>query len=251
MNILIIEDENKTAQLLKEMIEEHADYLVVNTCQSISGAVTYLKKNQEKLDLLFMDIQLSDGESFEIFNHIEVTKPVIFCTAFDEFMLKAFKNKGIDYILKPFKQGDVDTALEKVNFIKHNFTKNIAPKLDIISKSLTYQTSFIVQQKEKMIPLSVGDIAFIFIEFEIVYALTFDNKKSAIFKTLDEIENLLNPTKFFRINRQMVVNRTAIKNIVPYFNRKLIVNLSVSNKEKAIVSRLKVSPFKVWLEKPE
>lgn len=251
MNILIIEDENKTAQLLKEMIEEHADYLVVNTCQSISGAVTYLKKNQEKLDLLFMDIQLSDGESFEIFNKIEITKPVIFCTAFDDFMLKAFKNKGIDYILKPFKQKDVDAALGKVNFIKHNFTPNIASKLDTISKSTTYQTSFIVQHKEKMIPLAVEEIAFVFIESEIVYALTFDNKRSAIFKTLDEIENLLNPTNFFRINRQMIVNRNAIKDIVPYFNRKLIVNLSVSNKDRVIVSRLKVSPFKIWLEKPE
>jgi response regulator of citrate/malate metabolism len=118
MNVLIIEDENKTAQLLKEMIENHNDYLVVNICQSITSSVAYLKINQEKLDLIFMDIQLSDGESFEIFNLIEITKPVIFCTAFDDFMLKAFKNKGIDYILKPFQQKDIDVALNKLISLK-------------------------------------------------------------------------------------------------------------------------------------
>ncbi len=251
MNVLIIEDENKTAQLLKEMIENHNDYLVVNICQSITSSVAYLKKNQEKLDLLFMDIQLSDGESFEIFNLIEVTKPVIFCTAFDDFMLKAFKNKGIDYILKPFQQKDVDAALKKVDFIKNTFTPSITARLKEIQKSPTFQTSFIVQQKEKMIPLSVTSIAFIFIEYDIVYALTFDNIKSAIFKSLDEIETAINPQDFFRINRQMIVHRNAVKDIVPYFNRKIIVNLTINNKDKAIVSRLKVTPFKDWLEKPE
>jgi two-component system, LytTR family, response regulator LytT len=251
MNVLVIEDENKTAQLLKEMIENHTDYLVVNICQSITSSVSYLKKNQEKLDLIFMDIQLSDGESFEIFNLIDVTKPVIFCTAFNDYLLNAFKNKGIDYILKPFQQKDVDTALNKVDFIKTAFTANIGTKLKEIQKKPTFQTSFIVQQKEKMIPLSVVSIAHIFIECEVVYALTFDNQKSAIFKSLDEIESVLNPQVFFRINRQMIVNRNAIRDIVPYFNRKVIVNLTVKNNDKAIVSRLKVSPFKTWLEKPE
>jgi DNA-binding LytR/AlgR family response regulator len=108
-----------------------------------------------------------------------------------------------------------------------------------------------VQQKEKMIPLSVASIAFVFIEYDIVYALTFDNVKSAIFKSLDEIENAINTQDYFRINRQMIVHRNAVKNIVPYFNRKVIVNLTIINKDKAIVSRLKVSPFKNWLEKPE
>lgn len=251
MNVLVIEDENKTAQLLKEMIENHADYLVVNICQSITSSVSYLKKNQEKLDLIFMDIQLSDGESFEIFNLIEVKRPVIFCTAFNDYLLKAFKNKGIYYILKPFQQKDVDAALSKVDFIKNVFTPNMDIKLKEIQQKPIFQTSFIVQQKEKMIPLSVASIAHIFIEYDVVYALTFDNEKSAIFKSLDEIESVLNPQDFFRINRQMIVNRNAIKNIIPYFNRKVIVNLTVKNQDKAIVSRLKVSPFKTWLEKPE
>ena len=125
MNILVIEDESKTAYLLKEMIENNADYLVVQICQSIKSSVSYLKKNQQKLDLIFMDVQLSDGESFEIFDLIDVKKPVIFCTAFDSYLLKAFKNKGVDYILKPFQQKDVELALNKVNFIKSALGTNI------------------------------------------------------------------------------------------------------------------------------
>lgn len=251
MNVLVIEDENKTAQLLKEMIENHTDYLVVNICQSIANSVLYLKKNQKKLDLIFMDIQLSDGESLEIFNLIEVEKPVIFCTAFNDYLLKAFKNRGIYYILKPFLQKDVDDALSKVDFIKSAFTRNIDTKLKEIQQKPAFHTSFIVQLKGKMIPLAVDLIAHIFIEYDVVYALTFDNKKSPIFKSLDEIESIINSKDFFRINRQMIVNRNAIKDIVPYFNRKVIVNLTVQNKNKAIVSRLKVSPFKNWLEKAE
>lgn len=249
MNVLIIEDENKTATLLKEKIENLDNYLVVNICQGISDSIEYLKKHQEKLDLIFMDIQLSDGESFEIFKLIEVIKPVIFCTAFDEFLLDAFKNNGIDYILKPFQQEDINKAILKIELIKKNFNSSIN-FFNSSQKALTYQKSFIVQQREKMIPLNVENIALIYIENDIVYALASNNSKSALFKTLDEVENLLNPSSYFRINRQMIVNREAITSIEPYFNRRVIVSLNVNNEKKAVVSRLKVTPFKNWLEKP-
>lgn len=251
MNILIIEDENKTAALLKKMIEEHDNCLVVNTCQSISNSVKYLQKNQAKLDLIFMDIQLADGESFEIFQQIEVNKPVIFCTAFNDFMLKAFKSNGIDYILKPFQQKDIDAAIHKVDIIKSSFQSipQIFPQ-ETPSKK-TFQNSFIVRFREKMIPILVEDIAFIYLENETPHVYTFHGEQSAIFKTMDEIESAIDPNQFFRINRQMIVNRKAIKDIEPYFNRKVIVNLTIAAKDKLIVSRLKVSPFKEWIEKPE
>ncbi|MCV6630216.1 MAG: LytTR family DNA-binding domain-containing protein [Flavobacteriaceae bacterium] len=251
MNVLIIEDENKTAQLLKELIENHADYLVVNITQSISSSVDYLEKHQSKLDLIFMDIQLADGESFEIFNLIKITKPVVFCTAFNDYFLKAFKNNGIDYILKPFRQKDLDAALQKIAVMKTAFSSNMTAKLQNIQQTKIYQTSFIVQQKEKMVPIAVDLIALIFIELDVVYAITFGNEKVAIFKTLDDIEKNINPKNFFRINRQMLVNRNAVRDIEPYFNRKVVANLIVNNRNKAIVSRLKVTPFKNWLEKPE
>jgi two-component system, LytTR family, response regulator LytT len=250
MNILIIEDENKTAELLKEFIEENEHCLVVNICQSIENTVKYLTKNQSKLDLIFMDIQLADGESFEIFNQIEVTKPVVFCTAFDKYMLKAFKNNGIGYILKPFQQKDIDIAISKVALIKSSFSNigNLVQETNPTQKS--YQNSFIVRFREKMIPLAVEDIALFQLENEVVYAYEFNGKRSAIFKTINEIENAIDPKIYFRINRQMIINRKAIKNIEPFFNRKIIVNLTVLVKNKPIVSRLKVTPFKKWIENP-
>ena len=250
MNILIIEDENKTASLLKEMIEEQEHCLVVNICQSISSSVQYLNKNQEKIDLIFMDILLADGESFEIFKQTNVTKPVIFCTAYNSYMLKAFKNNGIDYILKPFQQKDINDALEKLNVIKISLSK-INDLLDARqTKSKTYQQAFIVEFREKMIPILVSDIAFFMLKNENVYALQFNGEKVAISKSLDEIELLIDPNTFFRVNRQMIVNRIAIKDIEPFFSRKVIINLRIDISEKIIVSRLKVSDFKKWIENP-
>jgi DNA-binding LytR/AlgR family response regulator len=242
MNILIVEDESKTAALLKEMIEEHEECLVVNICQSIGSAVSYLRKHQEKLDLIFMDIQLADGESFEIFKQIEISKPVIFCTSYSEYTLKAFKSSGIDYILKPFQQEDIDASLQKVNNIKQALGKNIAPK--------AYQNSFIIRFREKMIPVAVGDIALIYTKEETVYVLKLNGEQATIFRTLDEVESLLDPNQFFRINRQMMVQRRAIKDIEPYFNRKVVVNLTVPTPELLVVSRLKVGLFKEWVERP-
>lgn len=251
MNILIIEDENKTASLLKEMIEEQEHCLVVNICQSISSSVQYLTKNQEKIDLIFMDILLADGESFEIFKQITVSKPVIFCTAYDNYMLKAFKNNGIDYILKPFQQKDINDALTKVGFIKHSLTK-INDLLEVRPpKPKTYQQAFIVESREKLVPICVSDIAIFILKNENVYALQFNGEKVSIFKPLDEIEISINPFVFFRINRQMIINRRAIKDIEPFFNRKVIINLVFDISEKIIVSRLKVSDFKKWIENPE
>lgn len=251
MNILIVEDENETAELLKEFIEENEQCLVVNICQSIESTVKYLTKNQSKLDLIFMDILLADGESFEIFNQIEVTKPVVFCTAFNEYMLKAFENNGIGYILKPFQQKNIDKVLSKIGLIKSSFGNINTIIKETSSTQKSYQKSFIVRSREKMIPLEVEQIAFILLEDEIVYAYEFNGNRSAIFKTINEIESAIDPDSFFRINRQMVINRKAIKDIEPYFNRKVIANLIISVKKKPIVSRLKVTPFKNWIENPK
>ncbi|UOB18126.1 LytR/AlgR family response regulator transcription factor [Abyssalbus ytuae] len=255
MNVLIVEDEKKTAEFLKEIIENKPDYIVVNICDSIAATVSYIQKHQEKLDLIFLDIQLADGESFEIFNHIEIKVPVIFCTAYDEFVLKAFKYNGIDYILKPFKEHDIDHTLNKVHELKTSFLKkeillNNGLK-NLLSPKKTYQETFLVQFREKMVPVSVNDIAFIHLSFEIVTIYCFDGKKYPVIKTLDEIESSIDSSIFFRVNRQMIVNRYAVKEIIPYFNRKIIVTLQLPVPEKIIVSRLKVTPFKEWLENPD
>lgn len=258
MNVLVVEDERITAELLSEFIEAKDGHLVVRVLDSVEATVSYLKKNQAQTDIIFLDIQLADGQSFEIFDQVKVTTPVIFCTAYDEFVLKAFKNSGIDYILKPFKETDIHQSLDKVQNLKQALAKdepklteavqNIFARQNLPAKDL--QRSFIVRYRDKMIPVAVADIAFFHLDNDTVQVYRFDGEKNAMFKRLDEIESVIDHQKFFRINRQMIVNREAVKDIEPYFNRKLVVNLHFVISEKAIVSRLKVTPFLEWIEKP-
>lgn len=252
MNILIVEDEIHTAQLLKEIIEQDKEFMVVSIVDSIVDTISYLNKYHQNIDLIFLDINLSDGHSFEIFKHIDIKIPVVFCTAYDEFTLQAIKNNGIDYILKPFKDEEIHNALNKYKQLVGVIRDKIYPSLTNInsqSKAHKYQESFLTQQREKSIILYTKEIALFAIEFETVYCYTFDNKKHPIFKNLDYIESVCNPQQFFRINRQMLINRTSIVSIEPYFNRKATLHLNINIGEKPIVSRLKVTPLKEWIER--
>lgn len=251
MKILIVEDEHKTAQLLKELIEERSDYTVVAICDSVEAAVHYLQLHQHHLDVVFMDIQLSDGQSFEIFDQVAVKLPVIFCTSYNEYMLKAFKNNGIDYILKPFNEKDIHQAILKIEDLKSNFVKQSFENLnlkELFVKEKTYQTSFLIRFREKIYPILVADIAFACLESDAVRLYNFKGEKHPILKTLDDIENVISPNQFHRINRQMIVNRKAIKEIETYFNQRIVVHLTIPVSEQIIVPRLKVAPFLSWVE---
>ena len=252
MNVLIVEDERKTAQLLQSFIENYDGFLVVNLCDSIESAVEYLEKHQDQIDLIFLDIQLADGESFVIFEQIDIQTPVVFCTAYDEYLMQAFNNNGVAYILKPFKEEDVHTALQKVLKLKHALVKTANGADGYVHEpvELSYNTSFVVRFRDKLFPVNVDEIAFVMINNEIVYLFNFKGEKHTVFKRLDEIEAAIDPHQFYRINRQMIVNRKAISEIAHYVNRKLLVSLKINTPEKAIVSRLKVTPFINWLEKP-
>lgn len=246
MNILIVEDELHTANLLKEVIEENKDFLVVNMVESIVDAVDYIIKHQQNLHLLFFDIELSDGLSFEIFNHVDIVTPVVFCTAYDEYAMKAIKNNGIDYILKPFRNEEINTALEKYKKLQANLKSNTI--VDFNQPSLSFQQNFLSQFKDKTIVFKIDEIACFSIQNEVTYLHSFNGKKSPVFKKIEYIESVCDPKQFFRINRQMLVNRAAITSYQPYFNRKIILDISAKVEEKPIVSRLKVSEFKKWLE---
>ncbi len=252
MKILIVEDEQRTALMLKEFIEWHPTYKVMSICDSIEATVAYLREHQQDLDVVFMDIELSDGQCFEIFDKIAVTLPVVFCTSYDQYTLKAFKNHGIDFIVKPFSAADIRQTIAKVEGLKGRFTtptvhaQNIK---EVLSEKTSYQTSFLIRHRDKIYPVAVSDIAFVNLENEIVYLYNFKGEKHPVFKTLDEIENAISPDQFYRISRQMIVNRKAIKEIEPYFNQRLVVHLTVPTPEHALVPRLKVTPFLAWVEK--
>ncbi len=252
MRILIIEDEQKTALLLKEFIEWHQSYRVTAICDSVESSVDYLRQHQQELDVIFMDIQLSDGQCFEIFDKISVTLPVVFCTSYDEYTMKAFKHHGIDFIVKPFSANDIRQTIAKVEALKGSFSANSFDNStikEVLVEKPSYQNSFLIRFREKIYPVMVADIAFVYLENEISYLYTFNGEKHPIFKTLDEIEKAISPEDFYRINRQMIVNKKAIKEIEPHFNQKVVVKLTIPTPEQNLVSRLKVTPFLSWIEK--
>lgn len=250
MNVLIVEDESHTATLLQEMIEQDGDFIVIEKLESVVETVQYLSKYQKNLDLLFFDIQLADGQSFEIFKHVDVMAPIIFCTAYDDYTLQAIKNNGIDYVLKPFKEEEIHDALQKYKRLIANLrTKNRSPIHFQMEPTKPYQQSFLTQYREKSIVKRVEEITLFYLELETVYLYTFAGEKFPLFKKLEYLESVCDPDQFFRINRQMLVNRAAILSFEPYFNRKIVLQLKLKLEDKAIVSRLKVAPFKEWLEK--
>lgn len=250
MNVLIVEDESHTANLLQEIIEEDNDFIVIEKLESVVETVEYLSKYHSRIDLLFFDIQLADGKSFEIFKHVDIHMPIIFCTAYDEYTLQAIKNNGIDYVLKPFKEAEIHQALQKFKRLIQNLqAKNIPPVYFKMEQEKSYQQSFLTQHREKSLVIPVEQVALFQVEFENVYLYTFEGKKYPLFKKLEYIESICDPGQFFRINRQILVNRKAICSFEPYFNRKIVLQLQIKLNEPVVVSRLKVSAFKDWLEK--
>lgn len=252
MKVLIIEDEPQTAGILKEIIEEvYPAARIVGILESIGQSVHYLSVPKNLPDLIFMDIQLADGLCFDIFSRVEVNCPVIFCTAYDQYTLQAFKTNGIEYILKPVKEEDIRAAFAKVEKLKQAFSQDTVI-LDSIKNAFTgkrnYKSSILIRYRESYIPVAVDSIALFLLENEVVYAYRFDHQKHAVFKTLEEIESNINPELFYRINRQALLNRHAIQEIQPYFNRKMVVKTTLKLNEKLIVSRLKVTPFMQWVE---
>lgn len=250
MNVLIVEDELHTANLLKEIIEQDQDFMVVRQLESVEEAVGYLSKYQQNLDLLFFDIQLADGKSFEIFKHIDIITPIVFCTAYDSYTLEAIKNNGIDYVLKPFKESEIHSALDKYKRLLQTFgQRSKAKPVQFPRESAqNYQGHFLSQHREKTSVIKAEEVALFSVENETVYLYTLKGERHPVFKKLEYLEEVCDPQQFFRVNRQMLIHRMAITGFEPYFNRKVVVSLSIKFQEKIIVSRLKVSPFKNWLE---
>jgi two-component system, LytTR family, response regulator LytT len=251
MKIIIIEDEKLTAKDLAKTIRGiEPDIEIVALLHSVEEAIDFFKTKPE-LDLIFSDIELGDGLSFEIFEKTQNRIPVIFCTAFNEYALEAFKTVGIDYLLKPFSKATVEKALEKYHSLKEKLApqNDALPNLMNLLKNQLFPTktpSVIMQQGDKIIPLEGDKIALFYIEDNAVFAYTFDQKRHLLSQKLDVLEKTFHPT-FFRANRQFLINRKAIKDASHYFNRKIVINLSLPFNEQIIVGKLKVTAFLDWL----
>lgn len=268
MNILLIEDEIKTAKALAALILViKPEAKIAGSIQSIETAVTYLSENPPP-DLIFMDIQLADGLCFDIFKLSKIVSPVIFCTAYDDYTIDAFKTNGIDYILKPFSKETITAAFDKLSNLK-SFFQQTSPQsptsiqsptphtipLDAIENLLNKTTgntgkkSFLVFKGTKYIIVPTETIAFFYIKNEVVTIVNFDAQEYGITQSLDEVHTLLDTNQFFRVNRQYLINFKAIAEVEHYFSRKLFVKLTINTPDKVLVGKEKVTTFLNWLEK--
>lgn len=252
MKIAIIEDEKLTAEDLAETIlKVEPKAQIIASLSSVKEAILYFSKN-EKPDLIFSDIQLGDGLSFEIFKAVSVLTPVIFCTAYDEYALNAFKANGIDYILKPFTKKIIANALHKYKELRNNFSRTASNYETILelfgNRNDRQDASVLVYIKDKIIPIKTNDIALFYIENEIAHFITFNQNTYTVNKTLEELETITGGN-FYRANRRYLINRKAIKDASQYFHRKLVINLSIpfTSKEPITVSKVKVTDFLTWL----
>lgn len=251
MKIIIIEDEIKAAKSLANMIAKiRPDATISAHLQSIENAVTYLTQN-EKPDLIFMDIQLSDGLCFEIFKTVKIHCPIVFCTAYGEYAMDAIKANGIDYLLKPFSQEELQDAFEKVENFKNFFQQTAQPDLEGLLKKIGVdegKKSFLVFKNNKYTTIQTDQIAFIYIRNDSSTIMTFQGQEYAIIQSMDQVQALLSAKQFFRLNRQYLINFTAVKEVEHYFARKLFVKLVIASPDKLLIGKEKTSVFLSWLE---
>lgn len=248
MKILIIEDELPASRRLIKILKEILPNCeILDTIDSVSEAIEKIP-NYLQIDLILMDIQLADGLSFDIFEHININFPIIFVTAYDEYALKAFKVNSIDYLLKPIDKNELEKSIEKLAFFKQPISiQNILKQIQIEKKE--YKTRFLVKLGEKLIFVPIQEIAYFKADEKIVCLHTLENKKYFVDYSLDDLENILNPNDFFRLNRQFITQIKAIKNIHTYFNGKLKIELTPATDVEVLISREKNAIFKDWLGK--
>ena len=251
MKVLIIEDEKPSARYLKRMLEK-LDVNVNEMLHSVGDAVQWFQNNEQP-DLIFLDIQLSDGLSFEIFESVEIKSAIIFTTAFDEYALQAFKLNSIDYLLKPIDEDELRAAVTKYQSFKPQM-QNVQFNFEDIKKLLVnpvereYKKRFTTRIGQHIKMISVEDIECFYSENKGTYAHTVDGRNYLMETTLEQLEGELSPENFFRISRKFFVNINAIKDIISYTNSRLQLKLNSYREQDIIVARERVRDFKVWLE---
>lgn len=253
MNVLIVEDEQLGADRLRHLLlEVEPGINIKGMTTGIRNTVDWLKTNALP-DLIFMDIELADGQCFDIFNQIELKTPVIFTTSYDDYTLQAFKVNSVDYLLKPIRKEELKKAIEKFKNLR-------APALALDIQSLveqlrqpaaaqSYRNRFLVKAGQRLITIDVKEIAYFFSEDNFTFFRTWDNAKYLVEYNLEELEKMLDTAHFHRINRAFLVHVESIAEIHAYFNSRLKLHLKPTTDKEVIISREKVADFKEWLGK--
>lgn len=250
MNVIIIEDERRTANELKSMLENiDQEINVAAILPSVATAIAWFREHPTP-DLIFSDIQLGDGLSFEIFKEVQINAPIIFSTAFDQYAINAFESNSIDYLLKPIDESMLERSLQKYDRVREHFsagayTTNLNKA---VSQLDNYKQSILIHYREKIVPVKVANISFVYTSGGIVRLYSIEGPEYTVQYTIEQLEEMLNPQFFFKANRQFIINRTIVQDIEHYFNRRLIVKTTCKTPDKIIISRLKAQDFLRWVE---
>lgn len=254
LKVLIVEDETPAAEKLERYLLRYNEAIEVKgKVESVEEAVNWLAVNQTSIDLIFMDIQLKDGMSFDIFKEVKVQKPVIFITAYNEFALEAFKMNGIDYLLKPITFTDLANSLKKVEALGNQLRwsedqhETLTKTFDYAPQK-SYKNRFMVKSGDHIKSLTADQISLFFADGRDVYLITHQLRKFIIDYTLESLEEILDPKIFHRINRSYIVHISAIQDVIVYSNSRLKITPNIKWEPEIIVSREKVSDFKVWFD---
>lgn len=254
IKVLIIEDEEPAAKRLQKMILEiDPEISVMENIVSVASGIKWLD-DHPKPDLIFSDIQLSDGLSFQIFKQVEINCPVIFITAFDQYAIEAFKVNSIDYLLKPVKKDDLEAAINKFKKITQNGTGNAVDFQKLMAslgatntQTTAYKSRFIVRYGEHIKTLKIEEVSYFYTEDKINFLTTYEGRRYAIDYNLDSLESMLDPKVFFRINRQYIISINSIKEMFAYTKSRVLIKLNPPSKHETIVSTERSGDFKLWL----
>lgn len=249
MRVVIIEDETAAAINLRSMLKRVAPAAeIVAALESIDECVEFFGADDVRVDLVFMDIHLADGDSFRVFDSVTIDAPIIFTTAYDQYALQAFKVNSIDYLLKPFKEEDLQRALDKLARLSAvDLSAQKAHVAEMVASRTEPTRTILVRFKDKIIPVSTDGIAFFYTFSEKVSLTTLSGESYPADKTLETLQGMLPEEEFFRANRQFIVSRAAVKDIAVWFGSRLALNLTVDTPERIIISKARVPEFKQWL----
>jgi len=247
MNVLIVEDETAAYESMVEILREiDPTILIAGNTESVSQTVNWLNTNTAP-DLILMDIHLSDGSAFLIFDYIEVEVPIIFTTAYDEYAIEAFKVNSIDYLLKPVKTSELQRALHKFGKWSPAEIVTYLSKMGKLTSASHYNDKLLVPVKDKLIPVAVRQVSYFYTTEKNTSVCLVDGNMFTYFRTLDQIFSSLNPANFYRANKQYIVARNSVKNITIWFDSRLLITLDTEVPEPIYISKNKAADFKAWI----
>ena len=252
MKVVVFEDEKLASERLIELIQElRPNAEILASLKSVEAGLMWLQNNEEP-DLIVSDIQLLDGSSFEIFNQHPIKCPVIFTTAYDEYAIKAFQVNSVDYLLKPIQKQKLENALQKYD---ERTSSSSSQSLDIDKireaiqgSNVQYKSRFLVKYGQRIKAIPVEQIAYFYSQDKLTYLVTFEGKKLPLDQTLEELETVLNPDNYFRVNRKFIVHFDSVSDIHPYFKGRVKLDLQPESGEDIVISSDKTPLFKQWLD---